>query len=110
MDAIAILLFMIFFVEIVLLLSDHLIFFQSSSCISDREEEDIYDFANKYQGATSREQFLLQQQQQPHRFAHPRMFQTASTASPRSSKPTSPAASSLAAEQRSSASKLSPSG
>ena len=84
-------------------------FFQSSSCISDREEEDIYDFANKYQGTTAtttREQLHLQQQQQQQsRFGHPRMFQTAS---PRSSKPTSPATSSLA-EQRSS-SKLSPSG
>ena len=95
------------FVEIVVRLSDHLIFLQSSSCISDREEDDIYDLAYKYQG-TSREQVHLQhQQQQQNRFAHPRMFQTASTASPWSSKPTSPAASSLA-EQRSS--KLSPSG
>ena len=25
-------------------------FHQSSSCLSDREEEDLYDFANKYQG------------------------------------------------------------
>ena len=68
--------------------------------MSDREEEDIYDFATKYQGP-AREH--LQQQQQ--RFAHSRMFQTAS---PRSSKATSPPASSLA-EQRPS-SKLSPSG
>ena len=85
-------------------------FFQSSSCISDREEEDIYDFANKYQGTTTREPLLLQHTQQQ-RFTHsPRLFQMASTASPRltASKPTSPAASSLA-EQRSS-SKLSPSG
>ena len=95
------------FIEIVYPLSDGLIFLQSSSCISDREEEDIYDLAYKYQG-TAREQVHLQhQQQQQNRFAHPRMFQTSATASPRSSKPTSPAASSLA-EQRSS--KLSPSG
>ena len=68
--------------------------------MSDREEDDIYDFATKYQG-TSREQ--LQQQQ---RFAHSRLFQTAS---PRSSKATSPPSTSSLAEQRPS-SKLSPSG
>ena len=26
------------------------IIFQSSSCLSDREEEDLYDFAAKYEG------------------------------------------------------------
>ena len=30
------------------------ILFQSSSCLSDREEDDLYDFAAKYQGQGDR--------------------------------------------------------
>ena len=29
------------------------VLFQSSSCLSDREEEDLYDFAAKYEGGRS---------------------------------------------------------
>ena len=42
----------------------YLISLQSSSCLSDREEEDLYDYAFNYNGRVEQQHLRQQQQQQ----------------------------------------------